>query len=364
LTTVAWVHQITRQHLRAHAALAELASIAPPQSLHQGYHAYLLGSLAQDEGDPALALTLHTRAHSIAEAIGEPGLNVLTRLGLSRYHRLRGDAATAYAWANDAVGMADRVQYDHLRGMASIERGYASWNNGHQREAETDFRSAIEVLTPLRADFDLARAYLLLAALLHTHAGPPHSSTSLHSAQDAKAVWLEAMSRIISGGYAFLLEQERTTAFPLLADFLNDSVPPPPLHINALGRFEVKQRSNLIEPRAWNQRKAGELFGLLLISPDHTLSRDQIVEAVWSDKSIVSAQPLFHRATSALRRVLEPDLPDRFPSRYLEVDGGHVTLHLPIDSWLDFEVFEQHVQHGRLTPTIAMPIGRRRRASD
>lgn len=170
-------------------------------------------------------------------------------------------------------------------------------------------------------------------------------------------IWLEAVSRIISGGYAFLLEQERSIAFPLLAHYLVDKapevaavsasllnhlngVPPPALNIVTLGKFEVKQHGQTIDKAAWHQRKAGELFRLLLVSAGYSLTRDEIIETLWPDKSIAQAQPLFHRATSQLRRVLEPDLPDKFPSRYLEVDEGRVTLHLPPGSRIDFAEFE------------------------
>ena len=71
-----------------------------------------------------------------------------------------------------------------------------------------------------------------------------------------------------------------------------------------------------------------------------------------------------------LRRVLEPDLPDKFPSRYLEVDEGRVTLHLPIE--FDASTLKQFEQRGQdqhwldalalcmaaiSSPPIAMPIG-------
>jgi hypothetical protein len=62
------------------------------------------------------------------------------------------------------------------------------------------------VLEPLRADFDLARATLLLAALRQTQ-----------HADDAELLGEQAVSLILNGGYAFLLEQERALAFPLLA---------------------------------------------------------------------------------------------------------------------------------------------------
>ncbi|MBI5567382.1 MAG: hypothetical protein HY870_20955, partial [Chloroflexi bacterium] len=320
-----------------------------PGSLHDGYHAYLAANLALANGDEQAAPALYAQARSIAEAIGEPGLNVEVRLGLSRYQRSTGDAPGARAWAEDALLIAQRVGYQHQHGKALIERGEALWAIGQLSEAEADFRSAIELLTPLHANFDLARACLLLAALLQ----------SRHDI-DAKSLWLAAVARIISGGYGFLLEQERVLAFPLLAGYLTDDspevvnvstallrhlsrVPPPPLQIVTLGRFEVWQHRRLIDRHVWVQRRAGELFRLLLITPDRALPRERIIEALWPDKSPTQSQPLLHHATSTLRRILEPDLPDKFPSRYLDVEEGRVALRLPIDSTIDFEVFEQHV---------------------
>ncbi len=131
-------------------------------------------------------------------------------------------------------------------------------------------------------------------------------------------------------------------------------MPPPPLTIVTLGRFEVWQHGQSTADREWSQRKAGELFRLLLVTPDQTLTRDQIIEALWPDKSVAQALPLLHRATSTLRRVLEPDLPDKFPSRYLEVDEGRVTLHLPIESRLDFAQFEQQVKDQHWPEALAL----------
>lgn len=82
-----------------------------------------------------------------------------------------------------------------------------------------------------------------------------------------------------------------------------------------------------------------------------------MIEALWPDKAPNAAQPLFHHATSALRRALEPDLPDKFPSRYLEVEGGRVALRLPSDSQVDFEAFEQHVRQHRWQDAVARYAG-------
>ena len=130
-------------------------------------------------------------------------------------------------------------------------------------------------------------------------------------------------------------------------------VAPPPLKVYTLGQFDVRQGRRAIPDQAWRQRRAGELFRLLLISPNRSALRDQVFQALWPNKSPKSAQSLFHQATSALRRALEPDLPDKFPSRYLAVDGGRVTLQLPEGSWVDFERFETHLENRNWETALA-----------
>jgi DNA-binding SARP family transcriptional activator len=112
----------------------------------------------------------------------------------------------------------------------------------------------------------------------------------------------------------------------------------------------------VIPDGAWH-RQAGELFRLLLISPGRTLSREQVIEALWSEKPLPAATAFLHQATSALRRTLEPDLPDKFPSRYLIFEEGQVTLSLPSGSQVDFELFELHVRKGEWEAAIKLYRG-------
>jgi DNA-binding SARP family transcriptional activator/Flp pilus assembly protein TadD len=350
LIMMGWVYWLTDQRQRAYTTLEELSRIAEPGSTAKGYACCIRANLALDEGFPEKASPLYARARSIAEATGSPDLSINVRLGLSRLARATGEAATAHAWANDALTLASRVRYCHFQGIALVERGRAAWALGDLADSEADFRAAVTLMTPLGVDFDLARVALLLAALLHAQ-----------KRGETAAVWADAARRITRGGYAFLLEQERALAFPLVAACLSspdpemkalsmtllahlERVPPLLLRVFTLGRFEVWQGVRRIGKRAWSQRHAGELFRLLLISPRRSLSREQVFEALWPEKKPEVAQECFHQATSALRRALEPDLPDKFPSRYLKVEEGLVTLHLPPGSWVDFEAFEQHIR--------------------
>jgi DNA-binding SARP family transcriptional activator len=338
----------------------ELGRLVVPGSIAQGYHLCTAAALSLDEGELEAGQSLLARVRSIAEASGEPYLNVSVRLGLSRYHRLAGDGPNARAWADDALAFARRVGYRHEQGKALIERGRAAWLCGSEAAAEADLLAAAHILKELGAAFDLARARFLLAALLQRQ-----------GRSAAVAAWLNAARSILEGGYAFLLEQERALAFPMLvayqaspdadlarscADLLErlGRVPPPALRVLMLGRWEVWQGARCVQKRALRQRRSGELLALLLLAPGCRLSSDQVAEALFPERDPAAAQILFHHATSALRRALEPDLPDRFPSRYLEVEEGLVTLVRPPGSWVDLEAFEAHCRRAEWEEALAL----------
>jgi len=349
LLTMSWTLWLTGRSERALEVALRMGRHAPPSSLAEGYYCCLCGDLAQDGDDPQAALEWYGRARAVAEALGEPGLNVEVRLGLSRYHRAFGDGPTACQWAGDAFDVACRGESSDLQGLALLERGQAAWRAGDLEAARHDVEAAIALLAPLPANYWLAHAYLLLAGLLYQQRLP-----------GAEATWIEAMTRIVTGGYGFLFERERALTLPMLNAYLGSGsptaegvarrllaylkgVPPPPLRITTLGRFAVRQGQIAVPESAW-QRRAGELFRLLLCSPGRTLLRDQVMAALWPNSPPGTAADLFYRATSALRRALEADLPDKFPSRYLEVGQGSVGLLLPEGSRVDYQLFQAHVR--------------------
>jgi len=355
LETIAWIYRITGQTARAQAAAQTMSRYVLPGSMAEGYYFCLRGELALDSEDLESAAGRFARARSIAELLGDPGLNAELRLGLSRCRRLAGDAPAARRWAEDALATAQRSGSRDLEGAALIERARAAWSLGDLPQAEADLLSARQLLETMPAHYELAQVSFFLAALYLQESHPA-----------ADAAWLEAVQRLTAGGYTQILERERRLAFPLLAHYLASrnpelaarsqqllqllaNVPPPPLTIAALGKFTVLQGHRLIPDSAWRQRKAGELFRFLLISPRRTPGgelhrvalRDQVFQALWPASSPASLQASFHQATSALRKALEPDLPEKFPSRYLAVEGGEVSLRLPEGSQVDFETFSQ-----------------------
>jgi tetratricopeptide (TPR) repeat protein len=108
LTTTAWVYQLTNRSQLARETLHQLSQVIAPNTLHQGYHDYLLASVDQDEGHFVDAYQRLIEARTVAEAIGEPGLSVLVRLGLSRHERATHRFAEAHHWADDAASRRSR----------------------------------------------------------------------------------------------------------------------------------------------------------------------------------------------------------------------------------------------------------------
>jgi DNA-binding SARP family transcriptional activator len=363
LAAMGWVFWTTARPQEARRMAALLREVAPDASLPRGFHDALLADLAQDEGRMEEAVRLYADARAIARVIGDPGLNVLVRLGLSRLHRRLGEPAAAWGWADEALTQAEQVGYVHLVGMALLARTRASWAGDDLGVSEQDLRRAIDLMTPLGFNYDLARAWLLLAGLLQ------------RMDRDERAAWQEAIARIRRGRYHFLLERERSVAFPLIVRRIRGGdaaakreaqdlllrlaeTPPVPLRIHTLGRFEVWQGARRIEDRVWARRKAGVLFRMLIISPRRTRTQEQIAEALWPDKPMSGAQPLLHQATSALRRALEPDLPRGFPSRYVEVEDDCIALRLPQGSWVEHEVLTKLVRQGAYDDALELYQGR------
>lgn len=341
------IYQIVGDRRHCHEVLDELIhQIEPGTRLAAAYY-FLWARLAMDEGEPEQAREYLRLSRRVSIRIGKTDLDLMTGLEFSRYHRMQNEADAARNWADNTLQNARLYQLDYYSGLALIERAQANWAAQNAPAALADLNEAMRLLEPLQAAYDLARARFLLALWLQQSADPR-----------AEETWLETMQSIIQGGYAFILEKEQDLAFPLIAAHMRSkapkvrkgteellrhlaSVPPPPLKIASLGQFAIWKDRRRINDAAWNRRKAGELLRFLLLQSNRATGREVIIEALWPDHNSDSPGDLLHQATSALRHALEPDLPDKFPSRYIKVEGERIALALPHGSEVDFENFER-----------------------
>ncbi|MCC7362112.1 MAG: hypothetical protein IT317_21690 [Anaerolineales bacterium] len=332
---------------RARQALAELAKIVPPGSWQAGQFANLSARLAILNEDFDQADQWLQRAKAIADATGDSlvGATVLTTL--SAYWRAREQPAQALDWSATAIDQARRKPFRLGEETALTEHGRAAWALGDQAGAMADWAAAQHIAQELGDAVGLAEATLLLAAAQQATGAPQAEST-----------WLEVARLIQFRELGFVLENERDLAFPSLVAYSRsadstvraaaeqllarlETVPPRSLHIRGLGQFTVRQGARQVPDRSWARRRAGEVFRFLLLQPNHSAAREVVLEHLWPDQEPEAAQSLLYQATSTLRRILEPDLPDRFPSRYLAATADTLALLLPPGSQLDFVEFEQ-----------------------
>lgn len=108
------------------------------------------------------------------------------------------------------------------------------------------------------------------------------------------------------------------------------------LRIHLLGRFEVLRDGVPLPPQAWRRRRPADLLKLIALAPDHRLSRDQVIDALWPEKEPSAGANNLHRALYDLRLVLG--------GRYVELQGAFVVL--ADGAWVDVDAFEAAVAAG------------------
>ena len=347
LSDIAWVYWSTGRRDLAAEIADQMEWVVIPGSLGQGFTCCLRAGLVEPgPGFLTAVLPLYQCARSIAEATGDPGLNVEVRLGLCRSYRAAGNLAAAAAWADDAVAVTFRLNYRQFQAVALIERARTAIAADDPLSALNDLESAIALATQLQAGFDLARGSLYRAALLFAQNHP-----------QAASAWAQTVRLSQSNGYDFLLGQERSLVLPFVAAVLDSPDPrlartgkelyeqllrvvPAPLRVEMMGGFSVWVGANSIPKQTLRQRRAGELLALLQTTQSHTLTQQEVTDAMCPEKDADAALDFYHHAVSALRRLLEPDLPDRrFACRYLDVDDERIKLILPAGSAADWQEF-------------------------
>ncbi len=360
LSDIAWAYWSTGQWALAKEVAEQMQAVVTPGSLGEGFYDCLQAGLMIRQDDFLnIVLPLYERARSIAETTGDPGLNVEVRLGLSRSYRLAGDLPAALLWADDAVQNVLRTNYGQFQAAALVERGRMALEMGDLARAILDLENALQIATQCQANFDQTRAALFLSAVLFAQHSPEANNTWRLTAQ-----WIQ------TNGYEFLLEEERSLVLPLIAAGLDSAdpeliktsqdlfervqtIPATPMHVKLLGSQTIRVGSRFLSKEALRQRRAGELLAILLVSHGKTQTVEQISETMCPEKDPDSALDFYHHALSALRRLLEPDLPDRrFPCRYLEVDEERVRLVLPVGSSFDWEEFERAVKQKNWSEAI------------
>ena len=120
------------------------------------------------------------------------------------------------------------------------------------------------------------------------------------------------------------------------------------LHVRLLGAVEVQRPDGtLVDGPAWSRAKVRALFAYLALQRNCQVSRDALIEALWSDLDRESALHNLNTTVYSLRRSLEPSLRRGAESRFVLYSSGRYRLAGNPRVWLDVSQFELSVTRAR-----------------
>ena len=98
------------------------------------------------------------------------------------------------------------------------------------------------------------------------------------------------------------------------------------------------------------------MLKILLTERPRPVSTDVLIEILWPHSTPGAAATTLRSAINALRNVLEPDRPNRAPSKYIVTQAPGYAFHLTQDIWLDVEEFERRLTqaHSLSDPSLRL----------
>ena len=123
----------------------------------------------------------------------------------------------------------------------------------------------------------------------------------------------------------------------------------PKIQIVTFGTLQVVRDTVAVTEGDWHTRQARQLLKILLTERPRPVSTDLLIELLWPSSTPGAAATTLRSAINALRNVLEPERPNRAPSKYVVTQAPGYAFHLTSDIWLDVEEFEHRLGHAQAT---------------
>ncbi len=106
------------------------------------------------------------------------------------------------------------------------------------------------------------------------------------------------------------------------------------VEVTLLGTFRVRVGGRVISARSWTRRHSTALVKVLAMSPDRSMHREQVIDALWPDVGVQEAAPRLHKAAHYARKILgHPD------AIVLSNEAVHLFPHA--DVHIDMGAFQQ-----------------------
>ncbi|MGL4649750.1 MAG: AfsR/SARP family transcriptional regulator, partial [Caldilineaceae bacterium] len=114
----------------------------------------------------------------------------------------------------------------------------------------------------------------------------------------------------------------------------------PTIRILTFGTLQVLRGEHHVTEGDWHTRQARQLLKILITERPRPVSTDRLIEILWPQSTPDAAATTLRSAINALRNVLEPERPNRAPSRYIITQTPGYAFHLLPEVWLDVDAFE------------------------
>ena len=132
----------------------------------------------------------------------------------------------------------------------------------------------------------------------------------------------------------------------------------PRIQIFTFGTLQVTRDDLAVTESDWHTRQARQLLKILITERPRPVSTDVLIEILWPNSTPHAAATTLRSAINALRNVLEPDRPNRAPSRYIVTQAPGYAFHLAPEIWLDVEVFDHlyNRAHNAVDTALRLPL--------
>lgn len=326
-----------------------------------------LGHSLQLAGDDAAAAASYERAVRLASDFGVARTKAEPLMGQVLLAGSRGDLLGAELVARDALAIVQRTGDEWMAALLWLALGAATITNRRATtglhaldEAERRFQvcgdsygvTAVglwRALALIRSEQrDAARAEV--RALLERVQAHAYDflivRPTLFTPRDRQMLVPLLLHGLAIPEVADYARELLVHAFPELAPFYEpqrgatSDHPGVTLRVQTLGQFRVWR--GIEELRVWGREKARQLLQLLLTSRATWLQRDQIIEHLWPDAAVGTAESQFKVTLNALTMALEPGRAAHTPSFYIKRNGSAYRFMPPAGTVvIDVERFER-----------------------
>jgi DNA-binding SARP family transcriptional activator len=274
-----------------------------------------------DQKARELLLTALVRAREI----GAPYAEARSRLLIASLAHDRGDEGASAAHLESSLSIGEKHGYDFL----FLNREY----------------SAFLKLLPLALAGSFSADYLktLIPRMEPEHAGPVLLGLLKNSDPVVKVQVLNLLSLCgvrDAEGAVRSLQKDPDRAVRESAGRVAkrlEALPPLPLKIRMFGPFRIFQGGREIREESWSRKKALAILKYLIFYQEKKIQTEILIETFYPDLPFDRAYESLRKVMSSLRTGLEPGLPSRKRSAYLNAGKGFYAFILPEKS--DVDVF-------------------------